>query len=81
MQIVAFLDNQLKKIHYHFLQHHFFLSREKVLTDAPLGSSFPRVPNLLTVVKYLKNNTELFYKKDFLKILQNSQENTWSIPK
>ena len=47
---------KVEKTHCHLLQYHFLLFREKVKSDAPLGSSLPTMPKLLTLGKYLKSN-------------------------
>ena len=37
---------KVEKTHCHFLQQHFFLFRENVQSHIPLGSNFPKVPDL-----------------------------------
>ena len=58
IQIIAFLDKRLRKLTAIFsnINFLFFTFREIMLFSfPPLGGSFPTIPNLLKLVKYLKS--------------------------
>ena len=65
IQLVALSDKKLRKLIVIFFNFIFFLVRENVKSDAPLGSSFPTIPNLLNLVKYLKSKADTAQKMKF----------------